>query len=184
MTQKPFGCAGLQTVRPAAHDSFSAQIFTDETRVQDLHYTYDPVGNFTEIADRALRTVFHRNHRVDPACRYAYDPLYRLIEATGRENIGQSAFDFAPPDGDYRDYPFVGAARLDDLQALQQFRRALRIRSGRQFPQPCPPRRARRLDAALRLSRRELPRTRKAQQSPEPDGVAARREARGGALPL
>ena len=110
----------LQTVRPVAHDSFSAQIFTDQARVQDLHYTYDPVGNFTEIADRALRTVFHRNHRVDPACRYTYDPLYRLIEATGRENIGQSAFDFAPSDGDYRDYPFVGAARINDLQALQQ----------------------------------------------------------------
>jgi RHS repeat-associated protein len=111
----------LQTVRPPERDGLSAQIFTDEIRVQDLHYTYDPVGNMTEIADSALRTVFHRNRRVDPAGGYTYDPLYRLIAATGRENIGQSEFDFAPEGGDYRDYPFAGAAQLGDLQALQAF---------------------------------------------------------------
>jgi RHS repeat-associated protein len=116
-----FRLVRLKTMRPAGHDGVSPQIFADETRLQDLYYTYDPVGNITEIADHALRTVFHRNRKVDPVCRYAYDPLYRLIEATGRENIGQSEFDFAPPDGDYRDYPFVGAAPLGDLQSLQQF---------------------------------------------------------------
>jgi RHS repeat-associated protein len=111
----------LKTVRPLEHDGLGAEIFADETLIQDLDYTFDPVGNITEIADHALRTVFHHNRRVDPACRYTYDPLYRLIAATGRENIGQSAFDFAPQDGDYRDYPFVGAAQLADLQALQGF---------------------------------------------------------------
>jgi RHS repeat-associated protein len=116
-----FRLVRLETLRSAGHDGFSAQIFDDGTRIQDLHYTYDPVGNITEIIDHALRTVFHRNCKVDPVCRYTYDPLYRLIEATGRENIGQSEFDFAPPDGDYRDYPFVGAAQLGDLQALRQF---------------------------------------------------------------
>jgi hypothetical protein len=65
--------------------------------------------------------VFHANQRVDPAYDYIYDPIYRLIEATGRENIGQSAFLFDPPDGNYRDYPFVGAADLNDLQALRNF---------------------------------------------------------------
>jgi RHS repeat-associated protein len=111
----------LKTERPARDDAVSAQIFADEARVQDLHYTYDPVGNVTEIVDRALREVFHRNRRIDPVCRYVYDPLYRLIEATGRENIGQAELQLAPPDGDYRDYPYVGAARLGDPQALQAF---------------------------------------------------------------
>ena len=41
------------------------------------------------------------------------------IEATGREQIGQTAFDFAPPNGNNRDYPFVGSrAHPNDLQAL------------------------------------------------------------------
>ena len=111
----------LKTVRRIERDALSAETFADTSRVQDLNYTYDPVGNITEIADHALRTVFHRNREVDPVCDYTYDPLYRLIAATGRENIGQSAFDFAPSDGDYRDYPFVGAGRLNDLQALQGF---------------------------------------------------------------
>ncbi len=111
----------LQAVRRMERDAVSAEIFADASRVQDLNYTYDPVGNLTEIADHSLRTMFHRNRKIDPVCDYTYDPLYRLIAATGRENIAQSAFDLAPSGGDYRDYPFVGAGRLNDLQALQQF---------------------------------------------------------------
>ena len=118
---KTFRLIRLQTRRASGRDGLSAQIFADEARVQDLHYTYDPVGNITEIIDHSLRTVFHRNRRVEPACCYTYDPLYRIIAATGRENIVESEFDFAPHDGDYRDYPFAGAARLGDPQALQRF---------------------------------------------------------------
>ena len=78
--------------------------------VQDLRYTYDPVGNITRIEDAALKTVFHDNQRVEPVCGYTYDALYRLIEAQGREHIGQTAHDFDPPDGNRRDYPFAGLA--------------------------------------------------------------------------
>ena len=119
--EKTFRLVLLTTLRASEHDGLSTQIFADASRIQDLHYTYDPAGNITEIIDHALRTVFHRNRKVDPVCRYIYDPLYRLIEATGRETIGQTEFDFAPPYGYYRDYPFVGAAQLGDLQSLQQF---------------------------------------------------------------
>ena len=118
---KTFRLIGLKTVRPPQRNGLSAQIFADASRIQDLNYTYDPVGNITRIADHSLRTVFHRNQRVDPTCCYTYDPLYRLIKATGRESVGQTAFDFAPPEGDYRDFPFTGAAKLGDLQALRQF---------------------------------------------------------------
>ena len=88
--------------------------------MQDLHYTYDPAGNITRIADAALITVFN-GQQVDPACDYTYDPLYRLTDATGREHVGQSAFAFTPPDGNYRDYPFVGASALNDLQQLRNY---------------------------------------------------------------
>jgi RHS repeat-associated protein len=57
--------------------------------VQNLHYTYDPVGNITRIRDDAQQTIYFRNQRVEPSGEYTYDPLYRLIEATGREHLGQ-----------------------------------------------------------------------------------------------
>jgi RHS repeat-associated protein len=58
---------------------------------QDLHYSYDPVGNITHIRDDAQQTIYFRNHRVDPSASYTYDALYRLNEATGREHLGLTA---------------------------------------------------------------------------------------------
>ncbi|MFB9691976.1 SpvB/TcaC N-terminal domain-containing protein [Amorphoplanes digitatis] len=57
--------------------------------LQRLAYTYDPVGNITAIADEAHRPVFFRNQRVDASSGYIYDPLYRLIRATGREQLSR-----------------------------------------------------------------------------------------------
>ena len=58
-------------------------------QVQNLHYTYDPVGNITHIRDDAQQTIYFRNRRVEPSAEYRYDAIYRLIEATGREHLGQ-----------------------------------------------------------------------------------------------
>ncbi|KKO19192.1 MAG: RHS Repeat protein [Candidatus Brocadia fulgida] len=60
-------------------------------QVQNLHYTYDPAGNITHIQDNAQQTVYFRNKRVEPSNDYTYDALYRLIQATGREHLGQLA---------------------------------------------------------------------------------------------
>lgn len=57
--------------------------------LQNLHYVYDPVGNITHIRDDAQQTIYFRNHRVEPSAEYTYDALYRLIEAKGREHLGQ-----------------------------------------------------------------------------------------------
>ncbi len=57
--------------------------------MQNLHYTYDPAGNVTHIQDEAQQTVYFRNKRVEPSNDYTYDALYRLIQATGREHLGQ-----------------------------------------------------------------------------------------------
>jgi RHS repeat-associated protein len=111
----------LKTRRATQHNGLTTQIFGDVAIVQDLRYTFDPVGNITRIEDAALRTVFHANQRVGAASDYTYDPLYHLIEATGREHAGQSAFAFTPPHGNYRDYPFAGAADHHDLQALRNY---------------------------------------------------------------
>ena len=65
--------------------------------VQNLHYTYDPAGNITHIRDDAQQTVFFRNRRVEPSSDYTYDAVYRLIEATGREHLGQTGGMPNPP---------------------------------------------------------------------------------------
>jgi RHS repeat-associated protein len=59
--------------------------------LQDLSYVYDPIGNITHIEDSAQQTIFFDNHRVTPSTDYTYDAVYRLVEATGREQLGQGA---------------------------------------------------------------------------------------------
>jgi RHS repeat-associated protein len=78
----------LQTTRPADASGFPGRRsdLADPAIVQQLLYTYDPVGNITEIADQAYEPVFFQNQMVEPHSRYEYDALYRLISATGREN--------------------------------------------------------------------------------------------------
>jgi RHS repeat-associated protein len=61
------------------------------TFLQDLSYVYDPVGNVSRCTDGAFETVFNANQRIDPAARYTYDALYRLVDATGREHEGVGA---------------------------------------------------------------------------------------------
>ncbi|WP_416740709.1 RHS repeat domain-containing protein [Pseudomonas sp. NFX71] len=53
--------------------------------LQDLRYTYDPVGNVRSIEDAALPIRYFANQRIEPVSHYFYDTLYRLIEATGWE---------------------------------------------------------------------------------------------------
>jgi RHS repeat-associated protein len=59
-------------------------------RLQDLGYTYDPGGNITHIRDNAQQTIYFNNQVVSPDNDYTYDAVYRLVEAKGREHIGQA----------------------------------------------------------------------------------------------
>jgi RHS repeat-associated protein len=54
--------------------------------LQDLNYTYDPVGNITHLNDLAVPQQFFNNFQMDGLRTFKYDALYRLVEATGREN--------------------------------------------------------------------------------------------------
>ena len=59
--------------------------------LQELKYTYDPVGNITQIRDDAYPRIYNHNDIIDSFCSYTYDPIYRLTEATGREHEAMTA---------------------------------------------------------------------------------------------
>lgn len=80
------------------YDPDTFQLATIKTRrdselLQNLSLFYDPIGNLTRLRDDAQQTIFFRNKCVDPTADYTYDPIYRLINASGREYIGQIASD-------------------------------------------------------------------------------------------
>jgi RHS repeat-associated protein len=90
-------------------------------QIQNLSYTYDPVGNITHVRDAAQQTIFFRNKRVEPSGEYTYDPLYRLVEATGREHLGQIGSDPTPTS--YNDRPRIGGLlSAGDGQAVARYR--------------------------------------------------------------
>ena len=87
-------------------------------QVQSLTYTYDPVGNVTSIRDDAQQTIFFRNMRVDPTADFTYDARYRLIEARGREHVGQAA---AALPWSYEDAGRVGLPAPGDGNAMARY---------------------------------------------------------------
>ena len=117
--------ATLRTARPTVSDTTASQIFADATIAQDLAFTYDPVGNITRTDDAALPTVHYGNQQITPSATYTYDAVYRLVQATGREHIGQTTRIAAPPGGSRRDVDFAGlsdmVAHPNDLAALRTY---------------------------------------------------------------
>ncbi|MCU8588627.1 RHS repeat protein [Erwinia pyrifoliae] len=69
---------GVRTERPAGH-AVVAKV------LQDLRYQYDPVGNVLMVRNNAEETRFWRNQKVVPESACAYDSLYQLVSASGRE---------------------------------------------------------------------------------------------------
>ncbi len=105
--------------------------FTDDCRsdppppntpcgLQNLHYTYDPMGNIIHIRDDAQQTIYFSNQVVEPNNEYTYDPIYRLIQATGREHLGQVGG--APIPHSYNDVPRVGINwSANDINAMGRY---------------------------------------------------------------
>ena len=87
--------------------------------VQNLRYTYDPVGNIIHVRDDAQQTIYFRNRRVEPSAEYTYDALYRLIEGTGREHLGQTGG--APNAPSSQSYNDAGRVRLLSADAAGRF---------------------------------------------------------------
>jgi RHS repeat-associated protein len=90
---------------------------TDNKRLQNLSYTYDPVGNITEIGDAAQQSVFFNNQVVNPSGKYEYDALYRLVKAEGREHADQNGNN----QPNHRDIPRMPLPHANDTQALRRY---------------------------------------------------------------
>jgi hypothetical protein len=84
---------------------------------QDLFYTYDPVGNITHIRDDAQQTIYFKNQVVPALCDYVYDPIYRLIQANGRESIGQAS----QPQTNWNDEFRINLAHPADGAAMRKY---------------------------------------------------------------
>ncbi len=97
----------LRTIRPGNDLPFPNHHsnLIDNRILQQLNYTYDAVGNIVEIYDEAYEPVFFQNMRIEPRNQYEYDALYRLINASGKED---GLYREAPQgrEGNYRDTLF------------------------------------------------------------------------------
>jgi RHS repeat-associated protein len=87
--------------------------------VQSLRYTYDPTGNMTHVRDDAQQTIYFTNQRVEPSTEYTYDATYRLIEAMGREHLGQVGGQPIPHS--YNDAPRVVQPHPSDGKAMGRY---------------------------------------------------------------
>jgi RHS repeat-associated protein len=90
---------------------------SDSAVLQDLTYSYDPVGNITSIGDAAQQTIYFSNQVVTGNADYTYDALYRLIRAAGREHIGQ----LSQPQIDWDDSPRMNQPLPTDGRAMRNY---------------------------------------------------------------
>ncbi len=86
--------------------------------LQNLFYTFDAVGNITAIDDKAIPISFFKNSLIKPVSEYTYDALYRLTEATGREN--DLALNFGDCDN-WNDKPFMHSLNPGDPMAIREY---------------------------------------------------------------
>ena len=85
--------------------------------LQDLSHTYDPIGNITDIHDDAQQTIYFNNQVVEPHADYTYDAIYRLIEANGREHVGQ----ISQPQTSWNDEFRVNLQHPHDGRAVRRY---------------------------------------------------------------
>jgi RHS repeat-associated protein len=90
----------------------------DHAWLQNLHYTFDPVGNITSIRDDAQETIYFKNQVVSASNEYVYDAIYRMISAGGREHAGQPG----QPQTTDDDVPRMNHPVPSDGHALHRYR--------------------------------------------------------------
>lgn len=51
---------------------------------QDIHYSYDPVGNIKGVCDNAPQSAYFQGDAARATYSYRYDAIYQLVETAGR----------------------------------------------------------------------------------------------------
>ena len=102
---------------------YSTRLNTPIETVQDINYTYDPVGNITRSWNNTFKTVFNKNQAVDPLSDYFYDALYRLVAANGRQHPGINANTYKNniADGDLKQCLFSNINDADKLENTTKY---------------------------------------------------------------
>jgi len=54
--------------------------------LQELSYTFDPIGGIVQISDAAQQSLFYDDAFVAPDQLFVYDAIYRLVQGSGREH--------------------------------------------------------------------------------------------------
>jgi RHS repeat-associated protein len=85
--------------------------------LQNLAYSYDPVGNITQIRDDAQQTHFFNNAVVKPESSYEFDAIYQLVRATGRELAGHTNGSLRTD----RDLEVVQLPHANDVDAVRNY---------------------------------------------------------------
>jgi RHS repeat-associated protein len=96
--------------------------FRGNEALQDLHYVYDPAANITSIEDGVHPHVYFKNAVVAASADYEYDAVYQLIEAAGREHIGQAP----AQSGTLDDWHRTRQPLPNDGHALRRYRERFR----------------------------------------------------------
>ncbi len=96
---------------------------SDNKVLQDISYTYDPVGNITLINDSSITTVFSNNQQIEPKQKFKYDSLYRLIEAQGREHTALNNPDYYKDTNAFKQSAFISITDANDANRLANYTR-------------------------------------------------------------
>lgn len=91
------------------------------TALQQLQYTHDAVGNLSFVKDGSQADVFFNNTIVKAENDYIYDAVYRLIQASGREQVGQNIINESATNNDFRNFPFESGVNANDMQAMRNY---------------------------------------------------------------
>ncbi len=97
----------LYTVRPVPEKAGTTAV------LQDLYYSYDPMGHKTAVADQNAEPVFSNNAEVERTNTFSYDPLYRLCTANGYTLPGLNMPDSPTP--------FRTRSSPGDLQSMETY---------------------------------------------------------------
>ncbi|MCP1477630.1 insecticidal toxin complex protein TccC [Pseudomonas sp. EB276 TE3739] len=94
-----------------------------QPRLQDLAYFYDRVGNIIRIEDHAFEPTWFANQRVDGHREFSYDSLYRLIHATGHDDVLPPDIPGLPQPPDERNrLNYIQTYSYDDAGNLTELR--------------------------------------------------------------